>query len=141
MISVDGSFIVQVVNFIALIIILNMVLYKPIRKGLIQRKEKTDGLEKQIDMFNKDALEKENEFASGMKDARSKGFKEKQHLIEIAVEEEKLIIEKINQKAQAELDAIRKKIEDASEGVRVVLNSELDTFADIIGEKILGRAA
>jgi F-type H+-transporting ATPase subunit b len=45
MVSVDGSIVVQIVNFLVLIWILNMVLYKPIRKILLDRKEKMTGLQ------------------------------------------------------------------------------------------------
>ena len=83
MISVDGSLIVQVINFIALIFILNMVLYKPIRKMLLQRKEKVDGLENQIDTFCKDTHEKEDAFVAGIKEARLEGIKEKKQLIHL----------------------------------------------------------
>ena len=141
MISVDASFVVQIINFVALILILNMVLYKPIRKMLLHRKKKVDGLEKQIDMSCKNARDKEEEFVSGIKEARLKGSQEKKHLIEIAIEEERQMAEKINQKAQAELDVIRKKIMKDSEDIRIALNRELDVFADAIGQKILGRAA
>ena len=141
MISVDASLVVQVINFIALIFILNMVLYKPIRKMLLQRKEKVEGLESQIGMFCKDTHGKEEEFASGIKEARVEGIKEKKQLIKAAVEEEKQMIEKINQKMQTELDIIRQKIMKDSEDIQIALSHELDVFADAIGQKILGRAA
>jgi F-type H+-transporting ATPase subunit b len=141
MISVDASLVVQIINFIVLIFTLNMVLYKPIRKMLLCRKEKVDGLKNQIDMFCKDTREKEEAFVSGIKQARLQGLKEKQHLVEVAIEEEKQMVDSINEKAQAELDMIRKKIMKDSEDIRISLNHELDAFADAIGQKILGRAA
>ena len=57
MVSIDGSLIIQIVNFIFLIWILNVVLYKPIRKVLIQRKEKIAGLEQKIDTAGNDIKE------------------------------------------------------------------------------------
>jgi F-type H+-transporting ATPase subunit b len=61
-------------------------------------------------------------------------------LVQTAAEEEKAIIEKINQKAQAELVEMREKIAKDAETVRATLQKEIDVFADAIGEKILGRA-
>jgi F-type H+-transporting ATPase subunit b len=92
-------------------------------------------------MFCKDTREKEEAFVSGIKQARLQGLKEKQHLVEVAIEEEKQMVDSINEKAQAELDMIRKKIMKDSEDIRISLNHELDAFADAIGQKILGRAA
>ncbi len=140
MINVDGSVFIQIANFIFLIWVMNMILYKPIRKVLLQRKEKISGFESSIADFNTQALEKENAFASGIKEARANGLKEKQALIQSGSEEEKVVIENINKKAQAELAKSRDKIAKDAESVRISLQKELNTFVDAIGQKILGRA-
>jgi len=140
MINVDGSVFIQIANFIFLIWVMNMILYKPIRKALLQRKEKVSGLERSIVDFNTQALEKENAFASGLKEARTSGLKEKQALIQSGSDEEKIVLENINKKAQAELAKSREKIAKDAESVRISLQKELDTFVNAIGQKILGRA-
>jgi len=140
MINVDGSVFIQIANFIFLIWVMNMILYKPIRKALLQRKEKVSGLELSIADFNTQAQEKENAFASGIKEARADGLKEKQALIQSGSDEEKIIVENINKKAQAELAKSREKIAKDAESVRISLQKELDTFVNAIGHKILGRA-
>lgn len=140
MINVDGSVFIQIANFIFLIWVMNLILYKPIRKVLLQRKEKVSGLERSIADFSAQALDKENAFASGIKEARANGLKEKQALMQSGSDEEKIIIENINKKAQAELAKSREKIAKDAESVRITLQKELDTFVNAIGQKILGRA-
>jgi F-type H+-transporting ATPase subunit b len=140
MINVDGSVFIQIANFIFLIWVMNMILYKPIRKALLQRKEKVSDLERSIVDFNTQAQEKEDAFAAGIKEARANGLKEKQALIQSGSDEEKTVIENINKKAQAELAASRDKIAKEAESVRISLQKELDTFVNAIGQKILGRA-
>jgi F-type H+-transporting ATPase subunit b len=140
MISIDGSLFIQIVNFIILIFVLNIVLYKPIRNVLLERNEKVVGLGESIETFNKDAKEKDDAFASGIRAARAKGLKEKEVLLEAASEEEKKIIAKINEKAQADLAEVRSNIAKDAEKVRAKLQKEVDVFADAIGQKILGRA-
>lgn len=140
MIKVDGSLFIQIVNFLFLIWIMNVVLYKPIRNVLIRRKEKMGGLEQNIVSAVNDAKEKEEAFASGIKEARSRGMKKKDALIQEATQEEKKIVEEINQKAQANMMEIREKISKEATGVQASLQKEIDLFAQAIGEKILGRA-
>ncbi len=136
----DASLFVQIVNFLLIIWILNVILYKPIRNMLIQRKEKIEDSEKNIEGLNKDAKEKDDAFLSGIKEARDQGLSEKGSLIQAATHEEREIIEKINQKAQADLAEVRDKIARDTEQVRESLQKEIDSFANAIGEKILGRA-
>ena len=140
MIKIDVSVFVQIVNFIFLILVLNAVLYKPVRKILLQRKEKINGLEQNIETFTKDAQEKDESYLEGIKEARTKGLIEKENLMQSASEEEKIIIAKINKKAQADLEAVREQITKDTGQVSVSLEKEIDSFAEAIRQKILGRA-
>ncbi|MBU1182828.1 MAG: ATP synthase F0 subunit B [Pseudomonadota bacterium] len=139
MIKVDVSVFMQIANFLFLIWALNIVLYKPIRKVLLERKEKVEGLEQGIENLNINAQEKEDAFTSGIKDARSKGQIEKELLLSAAQNEEKQLLEKINKKAQDDLAQMRDKIATEAENVRISLQNEVDVFANAIGQKILGR--
>jgi len=139
MIKVDVSVFIQIVNFLFLIWALILILYKPIRKILLERKEKVEGLEQSIENFNVNAQKKEDAFTSGIKDARSKGQIEKELLLSAAQNEEKQLLEKINKKAQDDLSQMRDKIAKEAENVRSSLQKEVDTFANAIGQKILGR--
>jgi F-type H+-transporting ATPase subunit b len=140
MISIDGSIIIQIVNFIFLIWVLNIILYKPIRNVLLQRKERVADFEQSIEASRRDVEEKDEAFSLGIKEAKAKGLKEKEGLLQIASEEERKIIEKINEKAQADIANVRAKIAKDAESVRKSLQQEVDTFADAIAQKILGRA-
>lgn len=141
MVSVDGSIVLQIVNFLLLIWILNLVLYKPIRKILLERKEKVTGLQSNIDGSAQQVKSKEDEYADGVHQARAAGQKEKESLMQAAAEEEKAIIGKINESAQAELKAVKEKISQDMGTVKSALEEEIDAFADAIGQKILGRVA
>ena len=136
----DGSLFIQIANFVFAIWVLNLLLYKPIRKILSQRKEKVEGLELSIETSAKDAMEKDEAFVAGVKEARSKGVEKKNELVQEAADEEKSIIADINQKAQAELAEVREKIKKEAATARDSLQKEVDSFADQISEKILGRA-
>ena len=140
MIQVDGSVVIQIINFVFLIWALNLVLYKPIRSMLLQRKEKVEGFEEGIDRFNRDAMERRDAYMSGIKKAREKGLRERDTLVSAAVEEEKTIIGEINTKARADLEKVRGKILKEVEGVSDALQKEVDVFAKAISKKILGRA-
>ena len=139
MVSIDVSLIVQIINFLFLIWILNIFLYRPIRNGLRQRNEKISGLEQKAKMLNEDSREKDDAYVSGIKEARAKGLKEKEILVQEAANEEDNIIQNINKKAQEDLVEVRERISKDVEVIRESLQQELGAFADAISEKILGR--
>ncbi len=140
MISVDVSLLIQIANFLFLIWVLNIILYRPIRGIIRQRKERFETLEQGISSSHRNAEEKKASFIQGIRDARARGMREKEALIEAAQEEEKKILESLNQKAQADLARMREKISQEAETVRKALEKEVDTFAEAISQKILGRA-
>lgn len=140
MISIDKSLVLQIVNFVFLIWILNIVLYKPIRRMLLQRKEKISGLEKSIHTSLRDAKEKDDSLAAGVKAAMEMGLKEKEALLNSAAEDEKRILAAIQKKAEARLATVRRQIEKDAENARIALQAEVDSFAEAIGERLLGRS-
>lgn len=136
----DWSVIIQIANFVFLIFALNLLLYRPIRRILKERKEKVTGLESSIDQSARSAREKESAFAKALKDARAKGLKEKETLVQMAEEEERKLVAEISAKAQADLTVIREKITEEAERARQALQQEVEVFAGEITKKILGRA-
>jgi F-type H+-transporting ATPase subunit b len=135
----DWSVGIQIVNFLLIIWILNLILYRPIRSILHQRKERIEQFELSIATYNEDAKEKDEAFALGIKEARAKGLKEKEALLQAAAEEEKKIISEVHEKAQAELSEMREKISREAQTVKASLHEKVDEFANDICQKLLGR--
>ncbi len=140
MIKVDYSLLIQIVNFLFLIWILNIILYRPIRKILHQRTEKIAAMVHRIDTCEDGALQKEAGYQEGLRSARVKGMREKEKSLQAARSEEQAIIAKINADAQAEMVKVKERISHNAKKVQAELEKEIDGFAASIGEKILGRA-
>jgi F-type H+-transporting ATPase subunit b len=136
----DISTLYQMVNFLVLLFVLNLVLYKPIRKVILDRKAKIKGMQKKAEKATSDLVAGEEAYKDGLKVARAEGLKEKETFIDEASKEEKEILDKINKKAQANLVQIKEKVAKETEQARKSLEGEVEVYARAIGEKILGRA-
>ena len=141
MVEINRSILIQIANFLFLIFVLNLVLYKPIRRVLQQRKTKIDSLETRIRSTGEESDERKRAFSDGIKKARMEGQQKKETLMQAAMDEEKAIIAQINAKAQEDLAAVKEKINRDIDAVKASLEKEVDGFADSITQKILGRAA
>ena len=141
MVEINWTVLPQIANFLILIFILNIVVYKPIRKILLERRDKFQGLAEGIESAGQMAQEKDQAFNSGLKEARVKGQKEKEALLQAASDEEKEIVGRINEKAREDLVAVKDQIAKDTGAVKAALEKEVDAFADAISQKILGRAA
>ena len=141
MVDINWTVIPQIINFLILIFALNMVCYKPIRKVLLDRKAKVDGLTDNIASATTMSDEKDKAFSQGVREARAKGQKEKEALLNEASEEEKVIVGKIMDKAREDMATVKEQITKETDEVKAALEKEVDAFADAITQKILGRAA
>ncbi len=141
MVDINLTVIPQIINFLILIFAMNVVCYKPIRRILLERKAKVDGLTEDIDSAATLSDEKDKAFSKGVREARAKGQKEKEVLLNEAGDEEKVIVGKIMDKARADLATVKEQIAKETEEVKTALEKEVDAFADAITQKILGRAA
>ena len=139
-IGVDGSLGIQILNFVVLIVVLNAVLYKPIRRILGKRRDTVEGLETAISKMRADGNACLEAVKAGIKEARSSGVKEKNAVIESVSAEEKKRIAEIQEGIQKDLEAFRVRIAAEAEDARKVLTAQVDAFASAIAEKILGRA-
>ena len=72
MITMDITLVIQIVNMIALMFLLNAVLYKPIKKILKERSEKLHGMEEDISDFEKKAALRQSEVDAKMAKASGK---------------------------------------------------------------------
>jgi F-type H+-transporting ATPase subunit b len=136
----DWTVTIQIANFLFLLFALNIILFRPIRKILKERRDKFKAMESAIEGAANGAREKENAVAQAIREARAKGLKEKEALVQQAEEEERRLVEAINAKAQAELEQMRLKIAREAEQAGRSLQAQVDVFAKEITQKILGRA-
>ncbi len=141
MVEINWTVVPQIINFLFLIFALNIVLYKPVRKILLERKTKVEGLSKDIESASRQTEEKDQAFNIGIREARAKGQKEKEAMMQAAGNEEKEIIGKIMDQARADLAGVKSQVAKDMGAVKAALEKDVDTFADAITQKILGRAA
>ena len=141
MVDINWTVLPQIANFLILIFILNIIVYKPIRKILLERKSKIQGLTEGIESADQQAQDKDKSFSAGLREARVKGKQEKDALLQAASDEEKQILSRINDKAREDLAAVKDKIVKDTAVVKAALEKDVDAFADAISQKILGRAA
>ena len=140
MITIDMTMLIQIINIIFLMLVLNAILYRPIRKMLIDRKDKLDGLATDVENYEKNTQLRVEEFDNKMNEARRKAKAEfdgarasataagNEKLAEIKGEADKVKAEKLAGVA-SEFSAAQKE-----------LSGKLDDFAKDMAGKILGRA-
>ncbi len=139
MLKIDISLVYQIINFLFLLFVLNLILYRPIRRIIQKRKQEMDGLEKAIQDYESRAQETAKRIEEGMILARKEGFREKEAIKEQGIEEEKSILADAMAKAGDKVQGAKKEIEAKVEEVRKELEGQIASFSAELVHKILGR--
>lgn len=139
MIEINQSLIFQIINLLLLMLILNVLLYKPIRTILKNRAEKIAVLEAEANKARADMIQKDQDYQNQLQLARKEGFEYKNQLKLAGQEEEKKVLQEAGQQVDAQLDQNRQKIVQQVEAARRKLSAEVSSFSQEIAQKILGR--
>lgn len=140
MITIDITMPIHIINMLFLIVVLNAVLYRPIRGILIERKKKIAGLRTDIENFEKNAQLRLEEFEQKLAEARTQA---KGEFDAVRAEAQKAGAEKvaaIRAEADAEKGQQLSAIQEQFTKARQELQGQLDSFAGDMAEKILRRA-
>jgi F-type H+-transporting ATPase subunit b len=140
MITIDLTMLIQIVNMLLLIVVLNAVLYKPIRSIIEEREKKIGGLDAGIDQFKKNTALRLDEFAQKMKDARSRAKKEYESARNAALVESTEKLAGIRKEVDAQKTVQLAEIEKQFDVARSELQGQISGFAGEMAGKVLGRA-
>ncbi len=140
MINIDVSVIYQMINFLVLLIVLNFILYRPIRNVIRQRQREFQELQAEIEKFHRDRELRIKELEENLKEARQQGLEEREKLREEALTEERRIIEEISTKVEKEIREFQGKLSEEMKQVREQLMGQIEVFSKELASKILGRS-
>ena len=140
MITVDITMPIHILNILFLIVVLNAVLYRPVRRILAERKQKIADLNNDVDTFNKNAKLRADQFDQKFTDARRKAkaeFDAARNEAQAAGAEKLQQIRTESDKAKAaQLSAIAADVKTAEQ----TLKGQVESFATEMAGKVLGRA-
>ena len=140
MITIDLTMLIQIANMLLLIVVLNAVLYKPIRAILEERQKKISGLDEGIDQFKKNAVLRLDEFGQKMKDARIRAKKEYEAARSAALAESTEKLAGIRKEVDAQKTGQLAEIEKQFAAAQAELQGQISGFASEMAGKVLGRA-
>lgn len=134
-----GLLVSQIINFLLLVVILRLVLYKPVLNMLDQRKERIAQSMKDAERASAAAQEAEQEKAKILEEAR----REAQEIRAQATRDAEKVAQEIRSRADGEAQEIRMKAQvDAEKQAALALadvNKQIAELAILATEKVLGR--
>jgi len=139
MLKIDYTLFIQIANFLFLLFVLNLFLYRPIRRILEQRLEKVRTFEGMIADFQNSAARYAKELEERSAATNKEGIREKESLRSDGLDGEKGMLREATSSATERIEQARKDIDNKALEARQVLETQLDAFSRELAEKILRR--
>ena len=137
----DKWFFMQVVNFLVILVLLNVVLIGPIRRVLKERAGKIAAQTSEIDGFTSSADSKIKNYQTVLEDARRAAANARLALREEGLATEKTILEEAGTAAGNTLKAAQAQVASESKTALETMLAGVSTMADKAAAKILGASA
>jgi F-type H+-transporting ATPase subunit b len=140
MLNIDYTLLVQIANFLFLLILLNIIAYRPIRNILNKRNEEISAFQHSIEDYQEKASQREEDLRTNIVTARKDGMKQREGFKGEGQEEEKAMLREAHAAAEIRIEEAKNEIQGSLDAVRESLQSEVEGFSQQLAEKILGRS-
>jgi len=138
-INLDLTFFIQMINFIVLMVALNILLYRPVRKLLADRAAEIAGGHEKAAAIDQEVQDKMAQYEARLRDAKVKATEERGGLKKEAQAREAEILDKARKEAGESLAAIKGKVAREAADAKDILKEQARTLSLEICEKVLGR--
>lgn len=140
MIELNFTFFIQLVNFLIALLVLNLILYRPIRGIMRKRAELMSSRMEEIEKFTSAAEEKLGSYESALDEARKKAQEVRGQLKEEGYAEEKALLSAAMSEAAEVIKTARAKFEQEKSAALKSLEAKVNDYAAKVASKILGEA-
>jgi F-type H+-transporting ATPase subunit b len=140
MINPDITLLIQMINFFILLIVLNLILFRPIRNIIKERNQIVENFNSDIASLTGEAQASMEEFEEKVLEARKEGVGRIQSMKDEGEQAEVELIATTTQEVQAKIEEARKKVASDIQDARTELQKQVQTFSVAVTEKILGRS-
>jgi F-type H+-transporting ATPase subunit b len=139
MIDIDWTLYAQIINFLLLVFLLNVVLFRPIRNALRERQAKLLAQEAEFNLLTDQGRSLEDEIKEELAAARRAGAGARETLVQEGAQAEATLLEEVKAQVALEWATVEKKIKADMAKARASLQTQAQSFAQLLATKILGR--
>jgi F-type H+-transporting ATPase subunit b len=139
-VSLDYSLGIQIVNFLVLIFILNVLLYKPVIGMIDKRKKQFEESEAEIKRLQEAVDQKMATYEEHLLQAKTAAVERKNEIIRQGAEQAKAVITAIRGEIPALMEQFQARMDREMAEAKKILTGQSQKLSVEIAEKVLGRS-
>jgi F-type H+-transporting ATPase subunit b len=139
MISINATLFIQVGSFLVFMLIMNRIMFKPLRGTVSEREDYLDNIKKEIITAEKELELASKKLQKSESAAKKEAFSVRETLEKEGNDKANEIFEAAKLEIQKMREIAEKQVESQIQEARSALNREAESFVVAIMEKVLGR--
>jgi F-type H+-transporting ATPase subunit b len=139
-VSLDYSLGIQIINFLLLIFILNVLLYKPILGMIDKRKKQFEDSETEIRRLQESVEQKMAAYEEKLRQAKAAAVEQKNEIIRQGAEEAKTVIDAVRAEIPGMMEQFQARMDGEISAAKNILTDHSQQLSVQIAEKVLGRS-
>jgi len=139
-VSLDYSLGIQIINFLVLIFILNILLYKPILGIIDQRRKKFEDSAAEIRRLQETVEKKMADYEEKLRQAKTTAVEQKNEIIRQGADEAKTVIDAVRAEVPGMMEEFQTRMDSEIGAARAILTEHSAQLSVEIAEKVLGRS-
>jgi len=140
MVSLDYSLGIQIVNFVLLVFILNVLLYKPVLGMIDKRRKQFEESEAENRRLQENVEQKMAAYEEKLRMAKAAAVEKKNEINSQGAEEARAVIDAVRAEIPGMMEQFHTRMEAETGEAKRILNSRSQQLSVEIAEKILGRS-
>jgi len=140
MINPDITLFIQMVNFLILLFVLNLILFRPIRNIIKERNQIIQNFNSDITSLTDEAQDSMERFEQKVLEAKKEGMARVNNMKGEGEQAEAELIAVTNTEVQAKIEEARQKVASDIQEARTQLQAQVQAFSVAVTEKVLGRS-
>jgi F-type H+-transporting ATPase subunit b len=139
MLTIDYTLIIQLINFLLLILLLNIIVFKPVRNMLNRRKQEMASDSDMAQEWGRKTEKYSADLQLNISEVRKKGIRDKDALKSEGMQVEQKMLKDTYSSVEDKLNLSRAELEEKSSRARDMLKKEIAGFSTDLAKKFLGR--
>jgi len=140
MIDFNYTLLIQFLNFLVLLFLLNVLLFKPVLKAINKREKTLGSLFDNVDGIKADAVSLEQAYEEGSRERKRPVLEGKEAALMEAQKSSMRLIEVARTELADELVKVKAEIERQNKSIYDALKGEVEKLSTEVAEKILKRS-
>ncbi len=139
MLDLNITMLIQMVNFFIALYVLNVLLIRPVRAILQERRQKMDGLVGEAEAFDREAAQRIAAYQAELAAARQEGIAARETARNEGVAKQQEIVGEAGKKAQAELATAREGLRAEADAALNELRKQVDTLSGKLAARVTSQ--